>query len=372
MGFGVAMRKSPSVRSGRSLESTSGLWANARNGTGVKIFPLYNYPDAELNCQTYLTASYFIVRPHLTFDTQKVVKAGILAAKLKFYIVGLDAPPDIPLYVLKGAHGDIVEPTIWAEQNAYTDVGGQKPFSDLVLDSWNEISLNSTAISWINSSPLEKKQYEGFGNHGTAHAELYPPYKWCMSFTPMESHSIRSMRLHGKKVGAGCGVVTVNIYAADIDHLPTGDILATGQFDSATLDTFYDWTGHIALGSGANLSAESEYCFELVPAGGNASNKASFWTTTANYYKRGQAASWDGIEWTPYALYDIFFLEYSDEDVGGTRLCFRTAWDLNDVPPTSGQTTKVGFRAYDAILETTLGALGKQRGFELRGSGFRP
>lgn len=360
----------PSVRSGRTLTSTHGTWENARAGALAYIAPQYNYPDPYLLCSTYLTASYFINRAHLTLDTQQV-KSKIVAARLKFYVVALDIQARY-LYITKGAHSDIVDPSVWAAQNGNTDIGGQKLFSDLVLDAWNEIPLTATGIAWINSDPSEKKQYEGFDDGGNTDLLLYAPYRQCMSFTPVDAHPIKTLKLYAKKLAAGCGTVTVNIKAADINHFPTGAALASGEFDSGTLTTAYDWLV-VSLGDGASLSAETEYCYELIPAGGDAANQAKFYADSSGIYVRGQNAYYDG-GWVAQPNYDMYFLEYNDEDVGGTRLCLRTEWDLNDVPPTIAQTTGATFRAYDPILEVDLapGALGKARGFELRGSGFRP
>ncbi len=367
-------RKCPSVRSGRYLINTHSIWSTARGGGGAYIANGYNYPDPILICTTLLLTSYWIERPHLTFDTHKI-KAGIIAAKLKLYVT---ERTDIPseLYITKGAHNDIVYPgpSVWAAQNAYTDIGGQTLFSDLRVDAWNEIPLNSLGISLINSSPLEKKQYEGFDDGLTADYNLFSPLKQSMSFTPIEKHTIKSVRLLAKRLGAGgCGIVTVNIRAADVNHFPTGGILATGQFDSATLPTTYDWTGHIDLGSGALLAADTEYCIELDPTGGDVTHQAKFWGSTNGAYERGRASYFDvDAIWKNHPVgYDMSFLEFSNEDVGGTRLCLRTGLDFHDNPPPV-VTYSAAFRAYDAFLEVTLGALGKQKGFELRGSGFRP
>lgn len=340
-----------SLRSGRTLYSSHGSWEIARNGFGVFISSAYNYPNPRLMCRTELTALYCIERAHLTLDTQKV-KGGILTAKLRIYVVELVAWPTY-LYITKGAHGDIVDTGIWGSQNGYADIGGQILFTDLVLNAWNEIPLNATGISWINSSSSEKKQYEGFDDGGTTCAEIHIPWKWCMFFTPVDSHTIKSVRLYAAKKGTGCGIVTVNVKAADANHLPTGAALASGEFNSATLGAAYDWIT-VDLGDGAELSADTEYCFELIPASGNDTNKAQVRVDTSGAYTRGQLAFWDGVTWTAYPAYDIYFLEYSDEDVGGTRLCLRTAFDLNNTPPTIGQTTKAVFRAYDPVLEVTL------------------
>ena len=163
--------------------------------------------------------------------------------------------------------------------------------------------------------------------------------RYAQTFTPSTAHSVTQVAMRLRQKGTAPTPYTVGIFATS-GGLPTGDALASAEFVTTGITT--DLGGEmklITLDSPTNLSAGIVYAIKLIGAVGEGSiNNCIQWyyAPEGNPYADGQACeSIGGLPWEAKEDADAGFEEWG-----------------NPAPP--------------------VGAMGKVRGFDFRGRGFRP
>lgn len=130
------------------------------------------------------------------------------------------------------------------------------------------------------------------------------------TFTPVDAHTITKVDLKIEEVYGTPGTLTVEIYAADGSHRPTGAALASGTYDTSTISSD-EWIT-VSLGAGAALSASTEYVIVATCPDSDAGEYVAWKRTASSYYARGQAITkHDTDPWTTISV-DMLFREYSD------------------------------------------------------------
>jgi len=319
----------------RTIQSNSVVWAGCRAGAALKILPSRLAPNYLLDADTLETVSWWIRRPFMTFNTLAIpAGAAIVAGKLSIYVI-FHTLPVVDLNITKSVHGEPALLSDWATQNPLTTIGGQLKYADMLDNQYNEIDLNADGLSWINAAAGEKNQQESFDSGENADYRCFDTNWWCMSFTPEAAHKIKGVKLKMWRKG-NPGTLTVSIKAADASHFPTGPVLCSGTIDgnSLTPATPGQWY-EIDLGAGDDLAALTEVTIEMKVPGGSVDNEVQFRGDSAGEYTGGQPAYSlnSGVDWVAQAAPDIYFIEYDDQTVGGTKLCLRSTPDISDIEP---------------------------------------
>lgn len=332
------------------IYSTHGTWSTCRNGVGETKHYAYLPNNYYIDIHTSLIVTYFIYRGWLYFDTSELDPGAVVTgAKLGLWVISHLSEPDVPLYITKGLQGDPVLLSDWVVQTGEVTVCGEKLFSALVNGQYNEIDLNAAGIALINAAGAIHQQFESYDCEENADFNTYGINWWCESFTPAVAHKKNSVKFKMWRSGLP-GNITVEIKAADGSHFPTGPVLCSGTFDGNTLTTSSpgEWY-EISLGAGANLSEGVEYTVELKATGGTAAKLVKLRGDSSGFYLGGQAAYTlnSGGSWTAQPAHDIYFIEYDTTlaSTKGTKLCLRTAYDVNDSAPGSGLEVDVKFHS---------------------------
>jgi len=137
----------------RSLQSSWGDWDLTWEGMGLQVLPFYGDPYYQLTVATALTASYWIYRTMLAFDTSDLPEDIIIHnAHISLYILNHEdtfRPPG-SIIVTPGVFRIPVIVADWAMQTPLIGIGGQKSCATFVNSAFNDIELNDQGIAWIN------------------------------------------------------------------------------------------------------------------------------------------------------------------------------------------------------------------------------
>lgn len=342
--YEIPITNYPPTWHNRYIGSSHGTWAIARNGSSLKLSGDYQRPPSLLSVGSTLIGLYAVTRAWLNFNTQDL--GEFTSARLGIYVtdtVGIVGS----LIITKGLCREPIDEDDWTTQTNEVTVLGSILQNELVLNEYNWIELNEAGIAWLKQSALEIAQHESYDWLKTAYLLFYPPYWRAQSYTPQTTHTLAEIRLRLRRKG-NPGILNIRIRAADVNHLPTGPDLATGNINANTLATT-GWGAWylIDLGAGIVHPAGTEYCVILEAPGSNSSNYVEWIGATNFQYPNGLHAlsANNGLTWSPQAQYDGYFIEYGFAQVGGTNLCLRTAFDVNDVPPIAVQNQVVKFHS---------------------------
>jgi len=249
------------------------------------------------------------------------------------------------LVITKGLWDEPVIEGDFGLQTNETEVLGQINQADLVLNQYNWIDLNSAGIAWVNQRVGEVNQYESYDWQKTAYFQIYGNNRWSQNFTPLTSHTISSLKLRLKRVGTP-GRVVCNIYRTAPSGCPTGTLLTQKQEGSDLVSTgpWGDWFD-FRFDYPLNLIKDTKYAIEVWVLGSNSSNRIEWIGNTASQYPNGHAcySTNSGSTWTPHPTYALYFIEYTERIVGGTKFCLRTSFDNSDSPPAPGQDQEIQF-----------------------------
>lgn len=326
------------TRSNRTLECSHSVWATAWGGAQAIKLPHYLPNNYYISGSLFETVTWNIRRGYLFFDTSGLpLTAVITAAKLGIYVISHTTPGGIDLCVTQGIQGDPVLLADFAAQNPYDTIVGQKLYSDLVDDQYNDIDLNAAGMALINAAGAIHRQFESYDEGENSDFNTYGVNWWCQSFTPAVAHKINSVKFKMWRSGLP-GTITVEIKAADASHFPTGPVLCSGTFNGNTLTTVTPGAWYeITLGAGADLSEGVEYTIEIKATDGDASKLIKLRGNSVGLYLGGQAAYTlnSGGSWTAQVGYDIYFIEYNTDlaSTRGTMLCLRDIWDVTNTEP---------------------------------------
>jgi len=338
------------TRSNRTLGSTHSSWATAWTGALATKLGVYLPNYYFVSASVYESVTWWIRRGFLFFDTSDLpLTAVITAAKLGLYVVSHTTPAGINLYITQGIQGDPVLPADFAAQNTYDTILGEKLYSALVDNQYNDIDLNAAGIALINAAGAIHRQFESYDEGENSDFNDYGVNWWCQSFTPAVAHKITSVKFKMWRSGSP-GTITVEIKAADASHFPTGAALCSGTFDGNTLTTSTPGAWYeITLGAGADLSEGVEYTVEIKATGGDATNLIKLRGNSAGVYLGGGAAYTlnSGGSWTAQTGYDIYFIEYDTglASTKGTMLCLRNTSDVANTEPPSGYDARCDFHS---------------------------
>ena len=160
---------------------------------------------------------------------------------------------------------------------------------------------------------FESQEVSGYNNQA-----IYDNRWYGQTFTPDETHSISSVDLRLSKAGRpGTETFLVEIYEADGDHKPTGDILVSGSFTKASVSADYagDWLKIELTGASPTMTATTEYAIVLKPenTAGNSSTSVIWMTANSNIYAGGRVTSTTngGASWITNFNDDFTFREYA-------------------------------------------------------------
>lgn len=340
----------------RQINSNAGTWLSARFGANLATDGKYQRPQHLLTVDTHLVGLYAITRAWINFHTDDI-PAGktVIGAKLGLFVTTKTGIVST-LFITKGLCREPITEDSWAVQTAEVTSLGLINQADILAGQFNWIDLNADGIAWINQSVLELKQHESFDWSRNAYFRTYGAIRNSESFKPLFGHYLKKLRLRLKRAG-NAGTLYVNITDTTpngcSDNLPLAQdsmvclLLSTatwGRWEEVTFDhPPYVQDGHT-------------YAIEIWCSGGNSSNYVDWIANTSTAYPSGHACSSpnSGATWTSYPAWCLHFIEYEcsnwddfesrcDSNVGGTNFCLRTGFDLNNIPPTPGQTQVVTF-----------------------------
>jgi len=175
----------------RSLMSSWGDWDLTWEGSGLQILTSYGDPYYQLAVGTALSASYWIYRTMLAFDTSDLPEDIIIHnAHISLYILNHESWGG-SIIVTPGVFRIPVIVADWAMQTPLIDRGGEKACATFVNSAFNDIELNDQGIAWINPGGVTqfclREQYDvnhatpgmtyGWANTITFHSPLLSTYE---------------------------------------------------------------------------------------------------------------------------------------------------------------------------------------------------
>jgi len=265
------------------------------------------------------------------------------------------------LVLTKGLSLEPIDENDWPTQTNEVTSLGFIPQADIVVNQYNWINLNAAGIAWLNSSPLELKQGESSDCERTMGYAVFAPHRFSQTRFPQSNATITTLKLRLLRKGWP-GTFYIDIYAADINHEPTGPILASGSIwgnglTTVPLGLWYQ----IDLGAGFTPTAGQEYCTVGYISAGNSSNYVDWRGSPAGMYVNGHLwySGNNGATWTWNPTTDQSNIDYEAITVGGTNFCLRTNFDVSNFPPTSLQNQVLHFysaqkgEGYLPLLEVT-------------------
>jgi len=144
-------------------------------------------------------------------------------------------------------------------------------------------------------------------------AYIYAPTQHAQTFTPQTAHTITSVKLYLWRYGPSTPwTLYADIYQADAEHKPTGEILCSGSKPATEVSTTPTWH-ELTLGDGAWLTQDQEYVIVIRATDASAPNfPRSRYQPTDNPYPRGLGLESDdaGATWTVYANRDYPFEDW--------------------------------------------------------------
>jgi hypothetical protein len=123
-------------------------------------------------------------------------------------------------------------------------------------------------------------------------------------------HSVSRIDLSLKRTGTTPGTVTVELYAADAAHLPTGSVLTTGTISGNALGVGYSTVPVSVIQ--ITLSSSTEYCIVVKAVAGDVSNYINWQMDTGGSLANAVASKsvMGGLVWTSETPADNLFSVY--------------------------------------------------------------
>lgn len=139
--------------SNRHIQQTNVNWTMVHNAPSGTIPATYDLPWAQLTAGESLTASYWLYRAFLSFDTSAIPAGSqILSAQLAIFVQAnyRTSSAAFPYCcITQGVQDDPVIPTNYGAQWGETDVGGTKDFVTFVPLEYNDIDFNALGLGFI-------------------------------------------------------------------------------------------------------------------------------------------------------------------------------------------------------------------------------
>ena len=129
------------------------------------------------------------------------------------------------------------------------------------------------------------------------------------TFTASSSYTITSVKLSIKKTTSSTIVLTVGIYAVDVNRKPTGSALASGSIANASISTSQGWV-ECAFSAGYLLTVNTEYAI-VVNAPSGTGTITWYGELTGNVYVGKSWYGSNGTTWTESTVSDTSFRTYT-------------------------------------------------------------
>lgn len=146
--------------SGRFIRSNHADWTTVRNGASLTvIIPTGTSPNYLQGVRTDLTATFFMYRSFIFFDTSSVGAGRVIVSavlSLNVYSKDNDDLVRPNIYITKGYQSDPVVTGDWAGQTAEVTDLGHIDLGDVATGQYNDISLNAAGLAWINKTGITK------------------------------------------------------------------------------------------------------------------------------------------------------------------------------------------------------------------------
>lgn len=158
--FDIAFREVIGTPANRSISASHGTWSIAHDAGWGTILTNYKAPNYLIFAGDELTASFWIYRGFLFFDTTWLsADIKIAGAYLDLFITWHRpiAPGATPwLGITEGVQQDPVVPTDYGAQLPYIAVGGSRIISTMIDGEYNRIAFNDAGLAWIKPGGITK------------------------------------------------------------------------------------------------------------------------------------------------------------------------------------------------------------------------
>ncbi len=139
----------------RSIEATSATWQTAHDARSGWVRDLHDPPWTRIMAGSVLTATHFIWRGFLDFDTSILPDtAKVLYAALSLYVILADFN-DLPrpnIYVTDGVQHYPPIPADYGDQLPFTTIIGEKDGTTFNVPAYNDIDLNETGLDHVETT----------------------------------------------------------------------------------------------------------------------------------------------------------------------------------------------------------------------------
>lgn len=186
--FNILLETFLGTWSNRTIAGTHGTWSVAHDATSGRILTNYKAPYYIIVAGDELTASFWIYRGFLFFNTSSLpVGTEIAGAYLDIFVTWHRplAPGAAPwLGITEGVQNDPVIPTNYGDQLPYTTIGGSKTLGSMTDGQFNRITFNQDGLPFIKPGGITKLCLRGghdIGDSppglGTYYARFYSAQK---------------------------------------------------------------------------------------------------------------------------------------------------------------------------------------------------
>lgn len=139
--------------SNRTLRQTWGTWDNCHDRASGAIQPWYGFPLYRLVAEARLTASYFISRSYLRFDTSVIPPSSfIVSATITFRVQIVTKTAQVTwrhIIATQGVQHNPIVTTDYGDQLPYTTNGGQVHLDACIPGFGAVLHLNAQGLAWV-------------------------------------------------------------------------------------------------------------------------------------------------------------------------------------------------------------------------------
>lgn len=162
--FNIETSTFVAMENNRTLYQTSAIWAVAHDAAIGLILPNYDDPWCLIFAGDVLTATFWIYRAALSFDTSLLTTEREIAGAYLSLFITETSLGDLGypyLYITQGVQNSPVTPANYGDQLPLPAIGGQIRLDSLIPNQYNNIPLNDVGLAWILNNGITRFSLRG-------------------------------------------------------------------------------------------------------------------------------------------------------------------------------------------------------------------
>lgn len=157
--FNITRLTIPGTSANRAIQATSVNWDTVHDAAAGAVLANYVAPWYIIVAGSSLTASYWIQRAFLFFDTSGLPPGTTIAdAYLSIYVTAMwrEFVANPHIYITEGVQDDPIIPTNYGDQLPYTTVGGEADLASLTPGAYRQIPFTNAGLPFITLGGITK------------------------------------------------------------------------------------------------------------------------------------------------------------------------------------------------------------------------